>query len=60
MKKTDEGYSVTNEEIQKATKILGYVGLAMLATRLFRLLFSPTGGQNKTLKSRVASIASPT
>ena len=45
MKKTDEGYSVTNEEIQKAAKILGYVGLAMLATRLFRLLFWPPVGE---------------
>ena len=44
VKKTDEGYSVTNEEIQKASKILGYVGLAMLATRLFRLLFWPQVG----------------
>ena len=45
MKKTDEGYSVTNEEIKKATKILGYVGLAMLATRLFRVLFWPRVGE---------------
>ena len=44
VKKTDEGYSVTNEEVQKATKILGYVGLAMLATRLFRVLFWPPVG----------------
>ena len=44
MKKTDEGYSVTNEEIQNATKNLGYVGLAMLATRLFRVLFWPPVG----------------
>ncbi len=41
MKKTDEGYTVTNEEVQKATRILGYVGLAMIATRLFRVLFWP-------------------
>ena len=44
MKKTDEGYSVTNEEVQKAAKILGYLGLAMLATRLFRVLFWPPIG----------------
>ena len=44
MKKTDEGYSVTNEEVQKAAKILGYLGLAMLATRLFRVLFWPPVG----------------
>ena len=41
MKKTDEGYTITNEDLQKATRILGYVGLAMLATRLFRVLFWP-------------------
>ena len=45
VKKTDEGYSVTNEEVQKATRILGYVGLAMLATRLFRILFWPPVGE---------------
>ena len=45
VKKTDEGYSVTNEEIQKATKILGYVELAMLATRRFRVLFWPPVGE---------------
>ena len=44
MKKTDEGYSIANEEVQKATRILGYVGLAMLATRLFRVLFWPPVG----------------
>ena len=44
MKKTDEGYSITNEEVQKATRILGYVVLAMLATRLFRILFWPPVG----------------
>ncbi len=41
MEKTDEGYSITNEEVKQATRILGYVGLAMLVTRLFRLLFWP-------------------
>ena len=45
MKKTDEGYSITNEEVQKATRILGYAGLAMLATRLFRILFWPPVGE---------------
>ena len=45
MKKTDEGYSITNEEVQKATRILGYVGLAMLATRLFKILFWPPVGE---------------
>ena len=45
MKKTDEGYSITNEEVQKATRILGYIGLAMLATRLFRILFWPPVGE---------------
>ena len=44
VKKTDEGYSVTHEEVEKATKVLGYVGLAMLATRLFRILFWPPAG----------------
>ncbi len=44
MKKTDDGYSVTNEEVQKATRVLGYIGLAMLATRLFRVLFWPPVG----------------
>ena len=41
MKKTDEGYTITNEEVEKATRVLGYIGLAMLATRLFRILFWP-------------------
>ena len=41
MKKTDEGYTITNEEVEKATRVLGYIGLAMLATRLFRVLFWP-------------------
>ena len=45
MKKTDEGYSVTHEEVQKVSRILGYVGLAMLATRLFRVLFWPPVGE---------------
>ena len=45
MKKTDEGYSITTEEVQKATRILGYVGLAMLATRLFKILFWPPVGE---------------
>ena len=45
MKKTDEGYSITNEEVQKATRILGYIGLAMLATRLLRVLFWPPVGE---------------
>ena len=45
MKKTDEGYTITQEEMQKATRILGYVGLAMLATRLFRVLFWPPVGE---------------
>ena len=45
MEKTDEGYSITNEEVQKATRILGYVGLAMLATRLFKILFWPPVGE---------------
>ena len=45
MKKTDEGYTITNEEVQKATRILGYFGLAMLATRLFRVLFWPPAGE---------------
>ena len=45
MKKTDEGYTITHEELQKATRILGYVGLAMLATRLFRILFWPPVGE---------------
>ena len=45
MKKTDEGYTITHEELQKATRILGYVGLAMLATRLFRVLFWPPVGE---------------
>ena len=45
MKKTDEGYTITNEDLQKATRILGYVGLAMLATRLFRVLFWPPAGE---------------
>ena len=44
LKKTDEGYSITNEEVQKATRVLGYVGLAMLATRLFRVFFWPPVG----------------
>ena len=41
MKKTDEGYTITNEDVEKAARFLGYVGLAMLATRLFRVLFWP-------------------
>ena len=45
MKKTDEGYTVTNEEVQKATRFLGYIGLAMLVTRLFRVLFWPPVGE---------------
>ena len=45
MKKTDDGYIVTNEEVKRATRILGYVGLAMLATRLFRVLFWPPVGE---------------
>ena len=45
MKKTDEGYTITNEEVQKATRVLGYVGLAILATRLFRILFWPPTGE---------------
>ena len=45
MKKTDEGYSITNDEVKKAVRALGYVGLAMLATRLFRVLFWPPVGE---------------
>ena len=45
MKKTDDGYTVTHEEVKKATRVLGYVGLAMLATRLFRVLFWPPVGE---------------
>ncbi len=45
MKKTDEGYTITNDEVKKATRLLGYVGLAMLATRLFRVLFWPPSGE---------------
>ena len=45
MKKTDEGYTITNEEVEKATRVLGYIGLAMLATRLFRILFWPPVGE---------------
>ena len=44
VEKTDDGYRVTNEEVQKVSRILGYVGLAMLATRLFRVLFWPPVG----------------
>ncbi len=45
MKKTDEGYTITNDEVKKAVRLLGYVGLAMLATRLFRVLFWPPAGE---------------
>lgn len=45
MKKTDEGYTITNDEVKKALRALGYVGLAMLATRFFRLLFWPPVGE---------------
>ena len=45
MKKTDEGYIITNEEVKKVTRVLGYIGLAMLATRLFRVLFWPPVGE---------------
>ena len=45
MKKTDEGYTITNEEVEKATRVLGYIGLAILATRLFRILFWPPVGE---------------
>lgn len=45
MEKTDEGYSVTNEEVKQATRVLGYVGLAMLVTRLIRVLFWPPVGE---------------
>ena len=45
MKKTDEGYTITNEEVGRATRVLGYIGLAMLATRLFRVLFWPPVGE---------------
>ena len=45
MKKTDEGYTITNEEVEKAMRLLGYIGLAMLATRLFRVLFWPPVGE---------------
>ena len=44
MEKTNEGYTITDEELQKVSRILGYVGLAMLATRLFRVLFWPPVG----------------
>ena len=44
MEKTKEGYTITDEELQKVSRILGYVGLAMLATRLFRVLFWPPVG----------------
>ena len=45
MKKTDEGYTITNDEVKKGVCLLGYVGLAMLATRLFRVLFWPPVGE---------------
>ena len=44
MKRTDEGFLITDEEVKKASKLLGYVGLAMLTTRLFRLLLWPATG----------------
>ena len=46
LKKTEEGYTITNDEVKSASRILGYVGLAMLATRVFRvLLWPPAGGK---------------
>jgi len=45
VKKTDDGYSITNEEVKKVSRVLGYIGLAMLATRLFRVLFWPPVGE---------------